>query len=107
MIIVRKILLSNFLFTVITTFGQEIKPEATEDWSNKPAVVTPGKAGGAPSDAVVLFSGKQDIDQWECIDGGPVKWDVKDDVLQIVKKAKDIQTKQKFGSVQLHLEWRT
>lgn len=104
---IQKILLSIFLFTAVTMFGQEIKPEATEEWSNKPPVVTPGKAGAPPSDAVVLFSGKQDMDKWECIDGGPVKWDVKDDVLQIVKKASDIQTKQKFGSLQLHLEWRT
>ena len=104
-----KVLLLNLLLIPLSGFvsAQEIKPEATEDWSNKPPVVTPGKAGAPPSDAIVLFSGKRDLDKWEGIEGAPVKWEANDETLQIVKKAKDIQTKQKFGSIQLHLEWKT
>src|SRR5262245_4715894 len=48
-----------------------------------PQVITPGtsssqeKAGAPPSDAVVLFNGK-DLSNWESIKGGPAKWKVGD-----------------------------
>jgi hypothetical protein len=60
-----------------------------------------------PSDAIILFYGKQDLDKWEHPDGSQVKWKVKGDVLTIEKDATDIRTKQPFGSVQLHIEWKT
>jgi hypothetical protein len=87
--------------------AQEIKPAATEDWSNKPPVITPGKAGAAPSDAVVLFADKNDLSKWQRMDGTAATWEVTNDVLRIVKDAGDIETKQKFGNIQLHLEWMT
>lgn len=86
---------------------KKISPKDTEDWSRKPPIVTPVKKGKAPSDAIVLFSGKQDLDKWEHADGSPVKWKVKGKTLRIVKGATDIRTKQPFGSVQLHVEWKT
>jgi len=64
----------------------------------EPAVVTPGTDGSPPSDAIVLFDGK-DLSQWE--NGG--KWEVKDGYA--VSKAGGIRTKQEFGSCQLHLEF--
>jgi hypothetical protein len=65
----------------------------------EPPVVTPGKtAADPPSDAVILFDGK-DLSAWENGD----KWTVKDGVA-IVGKG-DIMTKQKFGDCQLHIEW--
>jgi hypothetical protein len=65
----------------------------------EPKVVDPGPAGGTPSDAVVLFDGK-DLAQW---DGG--KWIVKDGCA--ISHGGDIKTKQAFGDCQLHLEWAT
>jgi len=48
---------------------------ATEDWSVKPPVVTPGKKyAEPPSDAVILFSGKKDLAEWKHADGSQVKW---------------------------------
>lgn len=55
-----------------------------------------------PSDATVLFDGKN-LDAW-VQGGGPTPWEVKDGVLVVGKK--DIQTKESFGAVQLHFEWR-
>lgn len=55
-----------------------------------------------PSDAVVLFDGSS-LDAWTT-DGGPAAFQVKDGVM--VAHDKDIVTKQSFGAVQLHLEWR-
>jgi hypothetical protein len=64
----------------------------------EPAVVTPGENGSAPSDAIVLFDGKN-FDAWK----GAENWKVDDDGAFTVKGA--IQTKQPFGDCQLHVEW--
>jgi hypothetical protein len=103
----KAFLFSCLLLLSLFVHAQEIKPSATEDWSVKPPVVTPGKKAAAPSDAIVLFAGKEDLLKWQTTDSTPVKWAVKSGVLQIIKKAGSIQTKQPFGSMQLHMEWRT
>ena len=101
------------LFVNAVTFAQTMNNQplppasATEDWSVKPPVVTPASYGLPPSDAVVLYSGKSDLDKWQHIDGAPVKWNAIKDELTIVPKTTDIETKQKFGNIQLHLEWKT
>lgn len=87
--------------------AQEVKPEATEDWSFKPPIVTPGKKGHPPSDAVVLFANEKDADKWEHLDSSAVKWKAKGRTLTIEPKTKDIRSKQAFGNIQLHIEWRT
>lgn len=67
-----------------------------------PPVVTPGaQSGGAPSDAIVLFDGK-DLSQWQT---GRSSWKVASGYLEVVPGAGDLATKQKFGDVQLHVEW--
>jgi hypothetical protein len=63
----------------------------------EPKVVDPGPAGGPPSDAVVLFDGK-DLSQW---DGGE-KWKIRDGY---AISGGDIRSKQTFGDCQLHIEW--
>lgn len=88
---------------VISSYGQN--PEETEDWSRKPEIVTPGKGTKPPSDAIVLYGGAGDIDNWENDEGGPAKWKAKD-ILTVVPKTGSIKTKQKFGDIQLHIEWR-
>lgn len=65
----------------------------------RPPVVEPGSNGSAPSDAIVLFDGK-DLSQWS-----PAKWKVENGYIEVVPHAGDISTKQKFGDVQLHIEW--
>jgi hypothetical protein len=56
-----------------------------------------------PSDAVVLFDGTSG-DAWISVKGGESPWEVRDGVM--VAKASDIRTKEEFGAVQLHFEWR-
>ncbi len=72
------------------------------DWK-EPPVVTPGKTDAdPPSDAIVLFDGKN-FDAWD-----KQVWTINDDGSMTVKPGSgDIRTKQKFGSVQLHLEFAT
>ncbi len=101
------VLLTSVTFLTGVVIAQEISPEATEDWSRKPPVVDPGIKGKLPSDAIVLFSGKQDLDHWEHMDGKSVSWKVEGEALVVAPKSGDIQTKQPFGSIQLHVEWKT
>lgn len=77
----------------------------TEVYSPVPPVVTPGaQCGDAPSDAVILFDGKN-LDKWASVsDGSPAKWIVDNGILTVNKKAGNIQTKESFTNYQLHLE---
>ncbi|TWR28981.1 DUF1080 domain-containing protein [Mucilaginibacter pallidiroseus] len=104
-ILLTALLLSGSVF--MANAQQGAKPEDTEKWEPVPKVVTPGKTvSDAPSDAVVLFDGK-DLSKWEMVqDGSAAKWDVKDGVFTVNKQTGNIQTKQKFNNYQLHLEWK-
>jgi len=83
------------------------KPEDTEIWSPEPKIVTPGATSAdAPSDAIVLFDGRN-LDAW--VSAGttePARWNVHDGVVTVNKQAGDIETKRKFNNYQLHLEWQ-
>lgn len=84
------------------------KPEETELYKPVPPTVTPAKNNAAPSDAIVLFNGNN-LDQWVGTDGKPAPWDVneEDGFFTVKDKSGDIKTKKEFGSVQLHIEWRS
>ncbi len=82
-----------------------------DDNRPRPAVVTPGKTDAdAPSDAVVLFDGKN-FDQFRKGDGSPASKPVVDGAFAATSADKsqggDIYTKAEFGDCQLHVEWRT
>lgn len=86
----------------------EMSPAMTEFWLPQPKIVTPGDfaTNTAPSDAIVLFDGK-DLSAWQSSDGGEAGWDVHDGVFTVKAGTGGIQTKDVFGSFQLHLEWRS
>lgn len=83
-----------------------MRPEMTEYWTPQPKHVVPGNQAtqSAPSDAIVLFDGK-DLSQWQSTKGGAAGWRVHDGVMTVEKLTGDIQTKLNFGSYQLHIEW--
>src|SRR5947199_4129183 len=85
------------------------KPQDTEVWEPVPKVVTPGPHNTEPpSDAIVLFDGKN-LDNWvQASDQSPAKWSVADGVLTVNKEkgVGNIETKQKFKNYQLHVEWK-
>jgi hypothetical protein len=114
------------LLTLLTAVGfasaqlqpNKQTPESSEIWEPVPPVVTPGTyspntAGtSAPSDAVVLFDGKN-ADQWVANKGyaptnstDPLKWPVRDGVMYS-STTSSAMTKQQFGDMQLHLEFQT
>jgi hypothetical protein len=75
-----------------------------------PLVITPGTCstqetpGKAPSDAVVLFDGK-DQDHWRSNRGAPAHWDVQDGALVVRPGAGAIRSREEFGDCQLHIEF--
>ncbi len=83
------------------------KPATTEVHEPIPAKVTTGKHNAAPSDAIVLFDGTN-LNQWVSTrDSLAAKWTLNKDGSMTVKNGTgDIQTKQEFGDIQLHIEWR-
>jgi len=98
----------------------------TEQWEPVPAKVTPGYFTTPPSDAVVLFNGT-DLSAWHHPEHGygarmdqvesilnartkapkytEAQWIVKDGAMIVKPGSGDLETKQNFGDMQLHIEW--
>lgn len=116
---------------VLLTAGlaaQDIDPKMTEVWEPVPPVVSPGSSVAAPpADAIILFDGKS-LDEWQSpqFKGEPsdiaslekmlkeldanfsnenANWTLQDGEMEVKKGAGAIETKQKFGDMQLHIEW--
>ncbi len=93
-------------------------PDAHHPWAihdrnrPQPKHIEPGsfsnqqQPGKPPSDAVVLFDGK-DLSKWESDKDGnvPTKWIMKDGAMECVPGSGYVRTKDQFGDCQLHIEW--
>ena len=108
----KSIAIAAVMFLAAPVFAQQAaapKPEDTEVWTPEPKVVTPGPTcTAAPSDAIVLFDGKN-LDEWvSAQDHSPAQWVVANGIM-VVKKAPgvgNIETRRSFKNYQLHVEWR-
>lgn len=94
----------------VTAMAQEeeiprsVQSTVTELWEPVPETVD-APEGGVPSDAIVLFDGSN-LDAWQSVEGGPAEWHVEDGVMSVNQEAGDIQTKEAFCDIQMHIEWR-
>ena len=88
--------------------AQQPPPEDTEQWTPEPPVVAPGAvtSPAPPSDAIVLLGDKGGLGEWQSMDGRPAGWTYDKGVMTVKKGTGNIQTARRFGSYQLHLEWR-
>ena len=107
----KSIFFTLVLFIVsLSAWAQEekMKPELTEDWSRNPEKIPPGEGRNAPSDAILLFDSKN-LEEW--VNAGDTAkaptWYAFDDVLVCNPKTGSIKTTRKFGSCQLHIEWKS
>ena len=101
------IFIQCFCFLFFFAHGQITKPEVTEVWDPEPRVVVLNSETGIPSDAIVLFDGT-DLSQWRSRNGEEeAKWKIEKGHMTVAAGSGDIMTKEKFGSCQLHIEWRT
>src|SRR5881396_1397249 len=75
----------------------------------QPPIVDPGApsaqglAGRPPSDAIVLFDGK-DLSQWRSVKGGPAPWKVENGYMETVDGSGYIRSEKAFGDCQLHVD---
>lgn len=101
------IFLALFLLSKINA---QKKAESEEKKLNnpEPKLVVPGNFSSAPSDAVVLFDGK-DFSRWQhSKTKQPVEWLLNSDKSMTIKPGTgSIETKEEHGSVQLHIEWKS
>jgi hypothetical protein len=105
----------KLIFTAVLTGSffmasaqQTAKPEETEYYTPVPKIVTPAKTyGEAPSDAIVLFDGKN-LDEWVLTKDttAAATWIVANGVITVNKSVGDIQTRRHFTDFQLHIEYR-
>ncbi len=94
------------LLLLQTVAAQQARHEDTEVYEPVPKVISPGATtGGAPSDAIVLFDGKN-LEQWVSTrDKSAARWIVANGVMTVNKAAGNIETKRRFVDYQLHIEW--
>ena len=92
------------LFLIVPVLFSVVYPLQAEEYLNgikweKPAIVTPGEANSQPpSDAIVLFNGK-DLTNWK----NGENWTVEDGV--IFAGTGMLTSDEEFGDCQLHIEW--
>jgi len=101
-------LLSLTFILSVSMNAQTGDPKLTEVWTPVPKIVTPGATNSdAPSDAIVLFDGKN-LDEWASVKDpkSPAQWKVADGVITVNKSVGNIQTKRSFTDYQLHIEWK-
>ena len=78
----------------------------------QPPVVKPklynAKSAKPTKDAIVLFDGtEKTLKNWTSGNGKPTKWKLVDGALESVRGGGYLQSKQEFGSCQLHVEFAT
>lgn len=115
-----------FLFS-LTIQAQDIKPEETEVWEPVPEKVMPGQSNSPPSDAIILFDGKdlfawqkpqfrgepttaggveKMLNQWDGdFDHDDAQWIVSEGNIVVNPGTGAIETKEQFDNFQLHIEW--
>lgn len=84
---------------------EKIDPKLTEFWEPVPPVITPGEGTLPPSDAIVLFDGKN-LEAWKGEREETPTWTIADNAMTVTPKTGGIVSKQGFGDIQLHVEWR-
>jgi hypothetical protein len=106
-ITMKKILLYFLvLFILSGTLISQDDPKLTEIWDPVPEIVIPGKTSEAPSDAILLFDGRN-LDEWTNEKGEQAGWAVHNGIFTIKPGNGSIKTKRSFADCQLHVEWRS
>ena len=97
----------GLIILLMVSTGTAVYSQKSENQVPEPKVIQPGKKGKAPSDAIVLFD-KGSLNNFESIkDGEPAGWQVRGKKFTVNPKTTSIQTKEKFGDCQLHIEWNS
>jgi hypothetical protein len=101
---VKKLIVVLTALLAFVVAGAQKKGSQKREDGPQPVVVEPGGPDRAPSDAVVLFNGK-DLSNWVASDGQPAAWTVQDGTLVCRTGAGDLHSRVKFRSAQIHVEF--
>src|SRR6202171_5993655 len=104
--------LSLLALAAISRAQTQVDPKYQIHDPNRPTppIINPGTAstqetpGHPPSDAVILFDGK-DLSKWQHKDGSAAKWKVENGYFEVVPKTGQLYTNDAFGDCQLHVEF--
>ncbi len=95
--LLQMFILAAMVAMIPPVFAAENSPQ------KEPSVI---KSGPPPSDAIILFDGRN-LSQWQGEKGGPAKWKLVEGGAMEVNATGSIRTKEEFGDCQLHVEWAT
>lgn len=103
----KNIICLSVFYLTGSVVNAQVKPEDTEIWEPEPSIVTPAEFGKPSSDAIILFDGT-DLEAWQKAGSNdPIGWELIDGEMRVVPSTGSVETKQAFGNLQLHLEWKT
>ncbi len=97
------------LFAVATGYAaKELEKYDVHDMGRPvPEKVQPAdRPGQPPENSIVLFDGKN-TSEWVADKGGPCKWKIENDYMEVTPKSGSIHTAREFGNCQLHIEFQT
>ncbi len=111
------LLVSVLVLSLVGLAQEKPKYRANDPKRPRPRVIQPGsastpdQAGQIPSDAIVLFDGK-DLSQWKRsgkkVEDDKPLWNVENGYFEIVPRTGGIETRVRdFANAQIHLEWAT
>jgi hypothetical protein len=100
-----KALVSTAVLASLLYAGAALRAAAADEPNKdqEPPVVDPGPVGGPPSDAIVLFDGK-DLSRFRGERSPEPKWKLENGVMETTTSG-GIFSKQEFGDCQVHVEW--
>ncbi len=99
----------TIIFTIFFLACNSQSSKDTEIWEPVPKKVYSKSDSAPPDDAIVLFDGT-DLSKWKAKWSDKESgWEINDDgsVTVVFDGSGGIETLENFGSVQLHLEWKT
>ncbi len=106
----REMMFGNFVGTLTLVLALQVtavNAQKKKEQLPQPVVVQPVIKGKVPSDAIMLFD-KGSLDNFVNVkDGTAAAWKVQGKKFTVVPGTDNIQTKEKFGDCQLHVEWKT
>ena len=97
---------TEWIVVALLVSGAAFPAAAQKQNVPQPRVVDPGKPGEPPSDAIVLFGGK-DLSEWVHRNGSPASWALGNGEMVCKTGTGDILSKRKIGSAQIHVEFST
>ncbi|MBF6629244.1 MAG: DUF1080 domain-containing protein [Proteiniphilum sp.] len=102
----KKIIITSALLYLSFSLLAQMVPGDTEWYAPIPPKVSPAnKPGAAPSDAIILFNG-EDLSMWKG-EKGDAQWEIRNGELTVKPGTGSIMTRQHFGDVQLHIEFKS